>query len=334
MPLFLLGFFSHPSPSLFPYPHPRPFWSGPEGGFGTEKTSAPTTKKSKTIDTINFEETFNPTPEDVSPTVLGTPKRGSSKRSLRKTKTVDTINFEETFNPTPEGVSPTVLGKPKKTTSSPTASPVKGDHTKKDKGDHTKKDKTVKEEEEEEEEEEEAAAEDDGVFETFAPTPRDYGVESWAPTPKDFDAETHAPSPENLYPTGTQPTTDGPSDEPPTTDGPSDEPPTSDGPSDGPSDEHRTLKGDLKVRERYPGRGLNVDTINFEETFTPTPENYPTSAQPPRGLKKGTFHFAPKTETYAPTPENKKSSSKSSKKSSGKRALVDGVNFEETFTVS
>jgi hypothetical protein len=74
------------------------------------------------------------------------------------------------------------------------------------------------------------------------------------------------------------------------------------------------LKGDLKVRERYPGRGLNVDTINFEETFTPPPENYPTSAQPPRGLKK--------------------SSSKSSKKSSGKRALTDGVNFEETFTVS
>jgi hypothetical protein len=75
----------------------------------------------------------------------------------------------------------------------------------------------------------------------------------------------------------------------------------------------------------------------------PTPENYPTSAQPPRALKKGSFKFPPGYETYAPTPEsdthaptpeNKKSSSKKSaaKKSSGKRALVDSINYVETFS--
>ena len=83
----------------------------------------------------------------------------------------------------------------------------------------------------------------------------------------------------------------------------------------------------------------------------PTPENYPTSAQPPRALKKGSFKFPPgfetysptpesnsraptQADTYAPTPENKKSSKKSAaaKKSSGKRSLVDSINYVETFS--
>ena len=48
-------------------------------------------RKLKKVDTINFEETFNPTPEN-------------KKRQLKK---VNTVNFVETFNPTPVKLHPT-----------------------------------------------------------------------------------------------------------------------------------------------------------------------------------------------------------------------------------
>ena len=93
-------------------------------------------KKSSKTDTINFEETFNPTPVKLNPTQrpnherrkLKKPEDGGEKlfddgketynptpgnlhptgkpnkeRKLKKSSKVDTINFEETFNPTPEG---------------------------------------------------------------------------------------------------------------------------------------------------------------------------------------------------------------------------------------
>jgi len=65
----------------------------------TKKPSHERKLKSSKVDTINFVETFNPTPEN-------------KKRQLKKG--VDTINFEETFNPTPEGPEGG-FGTPKKT---------------------------------------------------------------------------------------------------------------------------------------------------------------------------------------------------------------------------
>jgi hypothetical protein len=57
-------------------------------------------------DSINFEETFNPTPINLHPT--GAPvdmvKRTLSKKAE---KAGDSINFEETFNPTPINLHPT-----------------------------------------------------------------------------------------------------------------------------------------------------------------------------------------------------------------------------------
>jgi len=114
----------------------------------------------------------------------------------------------------------------------------------------------------------------------------------------DYGKETHAPTPESLNP------------------------------KTAPPKKRRSLGGK---------RGLQTDTINFEESFAPTPEGYPTPAQHKRDLKKG-YKWAPGKETYAPTPESfgktKRPSmeSKKSSKSSNKRGLqTDTINYEESF---
>ena len=63
-------------------------------------SSKKSSKKSSKVDTINFEETFNPTPSKLHPT-----QKPNHERKLKKS--ADTINFEETFNPTPVKLHPT-----------------------------------------------------------------------------------------------------------------------------------------------------------------------------------------------------------------------------------
>jgi len=88
-------------------------------------------------------------------------------------------------------------------------------------------------------------------------------------------------------------------------------------------------------KKRALKHSSKVDTINFDETFNPTPVKLHPTKRPVndrRTLKNvkpedgGENEFAPGKETYNPTPENLG-------KKSGKRELkhTNGKNFEETF---
>ena len=52
--------------------------------------------------TIDFTESFNPTPVKLHPTSKPVHEQRQMKSSKKDTATVDTINFTETYNPTPE----------------------------------------------------------------------------------------------------------------------------------------------------------------------------------------------------------------------------------------
>jgi hypothetical protein len=98
------------------------------------------------------------------------------------------------------------------------------------------------------------------------------------------------------------------------------------------SDSHNKSKKDKKSSKK------NVDTINFEETFNPTPVKLHPTQRPnhERKLKKikpedgGEDLFDTGKETYNPTPENLHPTSKP-KRSLKKSSKVDGKDFVETF---
>jgi hypothetical protein len=275
----------------------------------SSSSSSSSKNSKKSVDTINFEETFNPTPVRLHPTTFPTAspveeatthtkggtkdkQKGDNIHKTNHDSSVDSINFEETFNPTPVRLHPTTF---------PTAKPI------------------------------EEKSKDKDFLETRAPTPKGYGEETYNPTPK---AETFAPTPDNLK-RKLKKSVFSPGHE---TFAPT---PENFGKTKKPTvDKRRLKKSSSKVDtinfvetfaptpENYPPskkRGLKsskVDTINFVETFAPTPENYPPSkkrslqsseeaeqnakAEVERGLKNGpkvvdTVDFE---ETFSPTPED------------------------------
>ena len=220
------------------------------------------------VDSINFEETFNPTPVRLHPTTFPTAKPIEEKSKDKKDKDEDFLETraptpkgygEETYNPTPkaETFAPTpdnLKRKLKKSVFAPghetyAPTPENFGKTKKPTVDKRKLKKSS------------SKVDTINYVETFAPTPENYppskkrGLKSSKVDTINF-VETFAPTPEN-YP------------------------------------KKRSLQSSEEAAQNAKSeveRGLKhgpkaVDTVDFEETFSPTPEDYHT---PPgkRDLKK------------------------------------------------
>jgi hypothetical protein len=258
-------------PTTFPTASPVEEESTHTKGGNKDKNKGDKIHKSNhdsSVDSIDFEETFNPTPVRLHPTTFPTAKPVEEKSKDKKDKDEDDdkdvfetraptpkgYNADETFNPTPkadtfaptpDNLAPRTLKKSVFAPGYETYAPTPENFGKTQKPASEKR--TLKKS---------SSSKVDTInyVETFAPTPENYPKGKRAMKSSKVDTinyvETFAPTPEN-YPKGKRALKSDPS----------------------PEEADRLLKNS------------KVDTIDFEETFSPTPEDYHV-APGKRDLKK------------------------------------------------